>query len=95
MREALSVVTWNKKPFASMMRGLLRDSPALPTGLNFDDPKRMVVMSWWTGWSTRSRACRKPIDLYQTVAYALFDTHNRYGITTIAIYSARYGHHTQ
>ena len=43
LREALSVVTWNKKPFASMMRGLLRDSPALLTGLNFDDPKRMVV----------------------------------------------------
>lgn len=35
------------------------------------------------------------IDLYQTIGYALFDTDNRYGITNIAIYSARYGRHTQ
>ncbi|HEY0889510.1 MAG TPA: hypothetical protein VGE38_07860 [Nocardioides sp.] len=34
------------------------------------------------------------IDLYQAVAYALFDTHNAFGITHIAIYSGRYGRHT-
>lgn len=35
------------------------------------------------------------IDLYQAIAYALFDTHDTYGITNIAVYSARYGRHTQ
>lgn len=35
------------------------------------------------------------IDLYQAVAYTLFDTHDRYGITRVAVYSARYGRHTQ
>ena len=35
------------------------------------------------------------IDLYQAVAYALFDTRDDYDITNIAIYSARYGRHTQ
>lgn len=34
-------------------------------------------------------------DLYQTVAYALFDTRDEYAIRTIAVYSARYGRHTQ
>lgn len=34
------------------------------------------------------------IDLYQTICYALFDTHDTYGIHSIAIYSARYGRHT-
>lgn len=35
------------------------------------------------------------IDLYQVLAYALFDTHDRYGITNIAVYSARYGRDTR
>jgi hypothetical protein len=35
------------------------------------------------------------IDLYQVLAYALFDTYDRYGITNIAVYSARYGRHTR
>ena len=35
------------------------------------------------------------IDLYQTIGYALFDTHNTYDINNIAVYSARYGRHTQ
>lgn len=35
------------------------------------------------------------IDLYQAVAYALFDTHDQYGIRHIAFYSARYGRHTR
>jgi hypothetical protein len=45
LREALSVVTWNKRPFESMLRTALRDSPELLVGLNFADPKRMVVDS--------------------------------------------------
>lgn len=43
LREALSVVTWNKRPFESMVRTLLRDAPELLGGLNFDEPKRIVV----------------------------------------------------
>ena len=32
-------------------------------------------------------------DLYQVVAYALFDRSDEYGIRDVAIYSARYGHY--
>lgn len=35
------------------------------------------------------------IDLYQAITYALFDTRDEFGITTIAVYSARYGRHTR
>lgn len=32
------------------------------------------------------------VDLYQVVSYALFDRSDTYGVASIAIYSARYGH---
>lgn len=35
------------------------------------------------------------IDLYQAIAYALFDTNDENGINHIAVYSARYGRHTR
>jgi hypothetical protein len=41
---------------------------------------------------TRVRSDALPlIDLYQLVAYALFDRSDTYRITSIGIYSARYG----
>lgn len=43
LREALSVVTWNKRPFESLVRTALRDAPELLAGLNFAEPKRLVV----------------------------------------------------
>ncbi|MBD8870613.1 hypothetical protein [Nocardioides donggukensis] len=35
------------------------------------------------------------IDLYQAIAYALFDTNDENGINHIAVYPARYGRHTR
>lgn len=56
-------------------------------------------------FKTRLGAKKKPtgeradtltlIDLYQTIAYPLFDTRNEYAIKNIAVYSARYGRHTR
>jgi hypothetical protein len=43
LREALAVVTWNKRPFESLLRTALRDSPGLLSGLNFIEPKRVVA----------------------------------------------------
>lgn len=43
-----------------------------------------------------SRADALPtVDLYQAIAYTLFDTHNQHDITAVAFYSARYGRHTR
>jgi hypothetical protein len=41
--EALAVITWNKRPFQSLLRTALRDHPELLAGLNFDDTKRAVA----------------------------------------------------
>jgi hypothetical protein len=43
LREALAVITWNKRPFESYLRTALRESPELLAGLQFTEPKRMVA----------------------------------------------------
>lgn len=43
LREALAVLTWNKRPFETLLRTALRDHPELLAGLNFTEPKRMVA----------------------------------------------------
>lgn len=42
LRDALPAVTWNKRPFESLLRTALREHPALLVGLNFSDTKRNV-----------------------------------------------------
>jgi hypothetical protein len=42
LRDALPVVTWNKRPFETLLRTALRDHPELLIGLNFSDTKRNV-----------------------------------------------------
>jgi hypothetical protein len=43
LREALAVITWNKRPFETLLRTALRESPEVLTGLNFNEPKRVVA----------------------------------------------------
>lgn len=43
LRDALSVVTWNKRPFETLLRTALREHPEFLTGLNFSEPKRHVA----------------------------------------------------
>lgn len=43
LRDALSVVTWNKRPFETLLRTALREHPELLAGLNFGEPKRVVA----------------------------------------------------
>jgi hypothetical protein len=43
LRNALPVVTWNKRPFETLVRTALREHPELISGLNFTDTKRNVA----------------------------------------------------
>ncbi len=43
LRNALPVITWNKRPFETLLRTALRDNPELLVGLNFSDMKRIVA----------------------------------------------------
>lgn len=43
LRHALAVVTWYKRPFESLVRTSLRETPELLIGLNFNDVKRIVA----------------------------------------------------
>lgn len=43
LREALPVVTWNKRPFETLLRTALRENHGLLVGLNFSDTKRNVA----------------------------------------------------
>jgi hypothetical protein len=58
LADALAVVFWNKRPLERYLRGLLRDSPELLAGLDFNgDTKRetagkLVNASWPTNRST-------------------------------------------
>jgi len=40
LRDALPVITWNKRPFETYLRTSLRDHPELLAGINFEDTKR-------------------------------------------------------
>lgn len=42
LRDALPAVTWNKRPFETLLRTALREHPGLLSGLNFSDTKRNV-----------------------------------------------------
>jgi hypothetical protein len=43
LRDAIPVITWNKRPFETFLRTALRDHGELLIGLNFQDPKRIVA----------------------------------------------------
>ena len=43
LREALAVITWNKRPFETLLRTALRENGELLVGLNFNEPKRVVA----------------------------------------------------
>jgi hypothetical protein len=43
LRDALSVVTWNKRPFETLLQTALRDHSELLAGLTFSEPKRRVA----------------------------------------------------
>lgn len=43
LRNAIPVITWNKRPFETLLRTALRDHPELLTPLNFADTKRAVA----------------------------------------------------
>jgi hypothetical protein len=43
LRDAIPVITWNKRPFETFLRTVLRDHGELLTGLNFADTKRAVA----------------------------------------------------
>ncbi|MGH3718719.1 MAG: hypothetical protein ACRDRI_07735 [Pseudonocardiaceae bacterium] len=43
LRDALPVITWNKRPFETFIRTSLRDNPELLSNLNFADTKRAVA----------------------------------------------------
>ncbi len=43
LREALPVITWNKRPFETLLRTALRDNAELLVGLNFGETKREVA----------------------------------------------------
>lgn len=43
LRDAVPVITWNKRPFETLLRTSLRDHPELLSNLNFADTKRAVA----------------------------------------------------
>jgi len=43
LRDALPAVTWNKRPFETLLRTALREHQGLLVGLNFSDAKRNVA----------------------------------------------------
>jgi len=43
LRDAVPVITWNKRPFETFLRTALRDHGELLIGLNFTEPKRAVA----------------------------------------------------
>jgi hypothetical protein len=43
LRDALAVITWNKRPFETFLRTALRESPEVLAGLPFSEPKRIVA----------------------------------------------------
>jgi len=43
LRDAVPVITWNKRPFETFLRTSLRDNPELLSNLNFADTKRVVA----------------------------------------------------
>lgn len=43
LRDAIPVITWNKRPFETFLRTALRDHGELLIGLNFADAKRVVA----------------------------------------------------
>jgi len=43
LRDAVPVITWNKRPFETFLRTSLRDNPELLSNLNFADTKRAVA----------------------------------------------------
>ncbi len=43
LRDAIPVITWNKRPFEAWLRTALRDHTELLAGLNFNDTKRSVA----------------------------------------------------
>lgn len=45
LRDALPVITWNKRPFETILRTALRDHVELLGGLNFSETKRTVADS--------------------------------------------------
>lgn len=57
--DALSVVTWYKRRFKSLIRTSLREHPELLVGLNFDDPKRMVAEQIVTRLAKRENRYQK------------------------------------
>jgi hypothetical protein len=40
LQDALTTITWNKRPFESFLRATLRDRPELLAGLDFTVSKR-------------------------------------------------------
>ncbi len=43
LRDALAVISWNKRPFESFLRTALRDQPTILAGISFSEPKRLVA----------------------------------------------------
>jgi hypothetical protein len=43
LRDAIPVITWNKRPFETFLKTVLRDHSELLAGLNFAEPKRAVA----------------------------------------------------
>jgi hypothetical protein len=43
LRDAVPIITWNKRPFETFLRTSLRDNPELLSNLNFADTKRVVA----------------------------------------------------
>lgn len=43
LRDAIPVITWNKRPFETFLKTVLRDHSELLAGLNFTEPKRAVA----------------------------------------------------
>jgi hypothetical protein len=43
LRDAVPVITWNKRPFETFLKTALRDHPELLAGLNFAELKRAVA----------------------------------------------------
>ena len=43
LRDAIPAIVWNKRPFETFLRTVLRDHSELLAGLNFSEPKRVVA----------------------------------------------------